>query len=68
MSDTKQKCQHTPQPEGYMQWHAWADAMMKAGWRQRRCPQCGLWAIWYGGRKEVPLTGHSVCLNFGVVK
>lgn len=36
---------HTPQPEGYIQWHAWAEMMNKTH-KQRRCAGCGLYAIW----------------------
>lgn len=48
-NDTQQDCPrkelHTPCPEGYLQWHAWADKMSKTH-KQVRCPGCGLWAIW----------------------
>lgn len=37
--------QHTPEPDGYLGWHAWA-AKMSRKHRQVRCPECGLWAIW----------------------
>ena len=37
---------HTPQPDGYLQWHAWAETMYNSNHRQVRCPECGLWAIW----------------------
>lgn len=30
-------------PEGYLAWHAWAEAQHKAGLRQVECPNCGLW-------------------------
>lgn len=36
---------HTPQPEGYIQWHAWAKEMSKTH-KQRRCVGCGLYQIW----------------------
>ena len=36
---------HTPCPEGYMQWHSWADRMSK-NHHQVQCPSCGLFAIW----------------------
>lgn len=36
---------HTPRPEGYLAWHAWADRMAKTH-RQEKCPGCGLYAIW----------------------
>lgn len=37
---------HTPCPEGYLAWHAWAGRMSRTGHRQVKCPGCGLWAIW----------------------
>lgn len=36
---------HTPQPAGYLAWHAWAEIKARTH-RQERCPECGLWAIW----------------------
>lgn len=30
-------------PEGYLQWHAWADVQRKAGIKQEKCGECGLW-------------------------
>lgn len=36
---------HTPRPEGYLEWHAWADEMTKTH-RQERCPECGFLSIW----------------------
>jgi ribosomal protein S27AE len=30
-------------PEGYLQWHEWAEVQRKAGIKQRQCPTCGLW-------------------------
>lgn len=39
---------HTPEPmheSDYMGWHAWARRMSKTH-KQRRCPECGLFAIW----------------------
>lgn len=36
---------HTESPEGYLQWHAWAERMAKTH-TQRQCRGCGLWAIW----------------------
>ena len=32
-----------PAPSGYMEWHAWANAQHRAGLRQRKCWNCGLW-------------------------
>jgi len=36
---------HTPSPEGYIQWHVWAATMAKTH-KQRRCKSCGKFAIW----------------------
>jgi hypothetical protein len=36
---------HTPQPRGYVQWHAWAEEKAKTHY-QIRCPECGFFAIW----------------------
>jgi hypothetical protein len=30
-------------PEGYLQWHAWANVQRKAGIKQVECPTCCLW-------------------------
>lgn len=38
-------CRHTPCPQGYLAWHTWAERKAKTH-RQKRCPDCGLWAIW----------------------
>lgn len=39
------RAQHTRCPEGYIQWHSWADKKIKTH-RQIRCRVCGLFAIW----------------------
>ncbi len=39
-----ERWRHTPQPDGYLQWHEWAEQMKKTH-VQERCPCCGLWAI-----------------------
>ena len=36
---------HTPCPDGYLAWHAWAETMA-ATHSQHRCPTCGLWTLW----------------------
>lgn len=36
---------HTPSPDGYLAWHAWA-ARMGQGHRQVTCAVCGLYAVW----------------------
>lgn len=38
--------EHTEQPEGYLDWMSWADRHHKDGWRQKKCPGCGFYAIW----------------------
>jgi hypothetical protein len=32
-----------PPPEGYVEWHDWADAQTKAGNKQKKCPECDHW-------------------------
>lgn len=36
---------HTKCPEGYIEWHEWADEMQE-NHRSIRCPTCGYYAIW----------------------
>lgn len=36
---------HTPCPDGYIQWHTWAEDMAKTH-QQRKCASCGLYEIW----------------------
>jgi hypothetical protein len=43
--ETTPKCQHTPCPTGYMQWHYWAEVMARTH-VQEKCPHCGRLAIW----------------------
>lgn len=38
--------EHVYGPDGYIQWHAWAQKMSKTH-RQTRCPGCGFWLIRY---------------------
>jgi len=52
MPPAKAECQHTPQPTGYREWHAWAQQMSKTH-TQVRCPNCGLWAIWVPKRLKL---------------
>lgn len=40
---------HTPEPKGYLAWHAWA-ARMAETHHQIRCSGCGRYAIWVPGR------------------
>jgi hypothetical protein len=37
--------EHTPCPEGYIQWDSWAARMSKTH-KQTLCPGCGRWRIW----------------------
>lgn len=30
-------------PEGYLEWHEWAEVQRKAGIKQVQCGRCGLW-------------------------
>lgn len=30
-------------PQGYLEWHEWAEVQHKAGLRQKQCGRCGLW-------------------------
>lgn len=36
---------HTDGPNGYVQWHEWAETMAETH-VQERCPDCGLWKLW----------------------
>lgn len=36
---------HTPAPEGYLQWHSWAQRMSTTH-RQITCDECNRWMIW----------------------
>lgn len=38
-------CNHTPCPEGYLQWHEWARLASKTH-RQVTCPGCGSITVW----------------------
>ncbi len=42
MSD---KCQHTKENLGYLNWHYDAERRQKKGEEQKKCPVCKLW-IW----------------------
>lgn len=37
---------HTPCPDGYIQWHRWADEMEAKGWHSTQCAGCGRYAVW----------------------
>lgn len=42
---------HTPCPDGYIQWHAWAKEMSKTH-KSRKCRGCGLYKIWEPKRAQ----------------
>lgn len=44
--------EHTVQPEGYLQWHYWAEQRYKEGYRQKKCKGCGLFTIWHKPTKK----------------
>ncbi|KKN68704.1 hypothetical protein LCGC14_0448950 [marine sediment metagenome] len=52
----KQNCpnikEHTPYPDGYIQWHSWAHEANKTH-RQIRCSGCNRFTIW------IPRKGHK---------
>jgi hypothetical protein len=43
---------HTKCPEGYLEWHAWAERKSKTH-TPKRCPGCGLYAIWVPRKNPV---------------
>lgn len=45
LEDCPEKARHTRYPEGYLQWHAWAEKKAKTH-RSTRCKGCGLFAVW----------------------
>lgn len=49
------KASHTECPEGYIQWHAWAEKMSKTH-EQERCAGCGLFTIWRPKRRATALS------------
>lgn len=32
-----------PEPQGYLDWHEWAEIQHKGGLRQTQCPRCSRW-------------------------
>lgn len=51
---------HTPCPEGYIQWHAWARRMNRTH-RSTKCVGCGLYKVWIPRKRraELPSTGET---------
>lgn len=42
---------HTKCPEGYVQWHLWAEKKSKTH-RTEQCPGCGLYTIWVPKKRK----------------
>lgn len=66
LGDCPQRDKHTPAPDGYMQWHAWAHRMA-VGHRQVRCRGCKRYAIWVvkgtNKRPMDPVVPEQGCLT-----
>lgn len=45
MRECPNRHDHTPCPRG-ARWHKWAKEMLADGYRQIKCPGCGLYLIW----------------------
>ena len=57
-SDCPDRDQHTPMPTGYVAAGVWAGQMLARGAVQRRCPTCGLWAVWTAPMRPMPEEGR----------
>jgi predicted RNA-binding Zn-ribbon protein involved in translation (DUF1610 family) len=44
-AECTQASKHTKAPEGYIDWHLWAEKKARSH-VQHECPTCGFWAIW----------------------
>lgn len=44
-SDCPDVANHTPVPDGYVEYADWADEHRETH-VQRQCPTCGFWSIW----------------------
>ena len=53
-SDCPDRDQHTPTPAGYVDHAEWAARMIARRATQKRCPSCGLYAIWRPPMKPMP--------------
>ena len=53
MTKRKPCARHTPCPKGYVDWHEWAEKKSKTHYC-KRCPDCGLWAVWVPKRETPP--------------
>ena len=50
-----------PPPDGYIEWHGWADVQRRAGLRQRQCELCRLWHYPQELSGRTVRTGRVVC-------
>ena len=53
-SDCPDRDQHTPMPSGYGDRSEWAGQMIARGSSQRKCPTCGLYAIFTPPNRPMP--------------
>jgi len=44
---------HTASPEGYIEWHAWAERISKTH-KQEKCTGCGRYVIWTPKKEPTP--------------
>lgn len=51
---------HTKQPDGYVEWHTWAEKKEKTH-VQTQCPTCKLWAIWVKKEKACKCHPQDPC-------
>lgn len=51
---------HTKAPEGYQQWHDWADRKSRTHY-QVKCSTCGLYAIWV--KKDAKMLAFDKAAN-----
>jgi len=54
--DCPRKAKHTPCPEGYIEWHEWAEKKSKTH-EQKLCAGCGTYSIWV--RKWLTVPGYA---------
>lgn len=60
----KNKINHTKCPKTYLEWMDWATDMTKKGYKQRVCPMCGRYEIWYNpintkAKKKISINPHQ---------
>lgn len=54
-----------PAPEGYLEWHEWAEVQHEAGLRQKECGRCGKW--WYPQELSDQMDRHEAKSRKGLV-